>query len=336
MRYIKVNNDQVKSLSFEQTDKPLIAADECLIKVAAIGINRADLLQRAGKYPAPLGESEILGLEVCGEIISCGSDVNTSITRQYQQWQQWQQGDTVFALVAGGGYAEYVKVKAAQLFKLPTGFSIAEGAACAEAFLTAYQSLFTLANLPPESQVLIHAGASGIGTAAIQLAKAKQCRVVVTVGSNEKTEACLALGVDDVINYHDTDFVAWSKKHIPAGFDVIVDVVAGQYLTRNIKVTALDGHIVILSMLGGRFSEPVDMAKLLAKRITISASTLRNRSDSYKAKLVIDFMADFYHLLTLGTIKPVIDSVYSWTDVELAHAKMAANKNIGKLVLTVD
>jgi len=330
MKYIKVepcaHANCENSLVFAQIDKPEIIADECLVKVYAIGINRADLLQRAGKYPAPSGESEILGLEVCGEIVAHGNEVDS---------QQWQLGEKVFTLVAGGGYSEYVKVKASQLFKLPEDLTYEQGAACAEVFLTAYQSLFSIANLQPKSTVLIHAGASGVGTAAIQLAKAKQCKVVVTVGSAAKAKACLALGADHAINYHETDFVAWSKIHITTGFNVIVDVVAGDYLTRNLKVTALDGHIVVLSMLGGRYSEPLDMAKLLAKRITMSASTLRNRSESYKAKLVTDFTADFYPMLNSGVIKPVIDSVYSWTKTELAHTKMAANKNIGKLVLTL-
>lgn len=336
MQYIKVATDQDNSLQFEHCDIPVIAADECLVKVAAIGVNRADLLQRAGKYPAPQGESEILGLEVCGEIVACGKDVESSTsTGSHTNNQQWYVGDFVFGLVAGGGYAQYVKVKATQLFKLPASLSVEQGAACAEVFLTAYQSLFTIANLQPNSQVLIHAGASGIGTAAIQLAKTKQCRVVVTVGSDEKAKACLVLGADEVINYHDTDFVAWSKTNVATGFDVIIDVVGGDYLSRNINVAALDGHIVILSMLGGRFCEAVDMAKLLAKRITMSASTLRNRSDSYKAKLVSDFTTDFYQDLSSGKISPVIDSVYSWVEVEAAHEKMAANKNIGKLILTI-
>ena len=362
MQYIKVttsqevhdnNNAQDKStLSFAQTAKPEISADECLIKVAAIGVNRADLLQRAGKYPAPVGESDILGLEVCGEIVALGSDSqpegsqNLSVSARNEKSQyklhklpkEWQQGDKVFTLVPGGGYAQYVKAKTSQLFKLPSGFSVEQGAACAEVFLTAYQSLFTIADLPSfttNAKVLIHAGASGVGSAAIQLAKSYGCFVVVTVSNEAKREMCLALGADHVINYHETDYVLWSKQHVPSGFNIIVDVVAGQYLTRNINVTALDGHIVILSMLGGRFSEPVDMAKLLAKRITISASTLRNRSDSYKNKLVADFRSDFYQMLADGTINPVIDIIYSWAEADVAHQKMAANQNKGKLVLTI-
>ena len=328
MKYIHVDNPQ--SLVFSQTDMPEIAADECLIKVHAIGINRADLLQRAGKYPAPAGESPILGLEVSGEIVQCGEMVADN-----HRAKQWQVGDRVFGLVAGGGYAQYVKVKARQLFCLPEQFTFEQGAACAEVFLTAYQSLFSIAKLMNNSKVLIHAGASSVGSAVMQLAKAKKCHVTVTVGSNAKAQACLDLGADFAINYQKNDFVAWSKENLSAGYDVIIDVVSGEYLAKNINVAKLDGHIVTLSMLGGRYCSQVDIAKLLAKRLTLSASTLRNRSEEYKAQLVDSFSRDFYADLVNGTIKPIIDSVYPWQQVEQAHEKMAQNKNIGKLVLLV-
>ena len=328
LKYIHVDSQQL--LVFSQTDMPEIAADECLIKVHAIGINRADLLQRAGKYPAPAGESPILGLEVSGEIIQCGETVSNNY-----QGKPWQLGDRVFGLVAGGGYAQYVKVKARQLFCLPEQFSFEQGAACAEVFLTAYQSLFSIAKLMDNSNVLIHAGASGVGSAAIQLAKAKKCYVAVTVGSEAKAQACLDLGADFAINYQKNDFVAWSKENLSAGYDVIIDVVSGEYLAKNINVAKLDGHIVTLSMLGGRYCSQVDIAKLLAKRLTLSASTLRNRSEEYKAQLVDSFSRDFYADLVNGTIKPIIDSVYPWQQVEQAHEKMAQNNNIGKLVLLV-
>jgi putative PIG3 family NAD(P)H quinone oxidoreductase len=329
LKYIHVDNQQ--SLVLSHTAIPVIFEDECLIKVHAIGINRADLLQRAGKYPPPVGESDILGLEVSGEIVQCGkfSGVN-------HLGKSWGIGDKVFALVAGGGYAEFVKVKAAQLFSLPKGFSFEQGAACAEVFLTAYQSLFSIARLADKSKVLIHAGASGVGNAAIQLAKAKECYVVVTVGSEDKSTACLALGADRAINYQELDFVAWSKAHNPSGYDVIIDVVAGDYVTKNINVAALDAKIVILSILGGRFCSQIDIAKLLAKRITLSASTLRSRSDEYKAQLVASFTRDFYTALEDGKIKPIIDSIYPWQQTEKAHDKMANNENIGKLVLQVN
>ena len=328
MKYIHV--DAKKSLIFDQTAIPEIAADECLIKVKAIGVNRADLLQREGKYPAPAGESTVLGLEVSGEISQCGEAVDKN-----HLGKQWQLGDKAFALVAGGGYAEYVKVKAAQVFCLPEPFTFEQGAACAEVFLTAYQSLFTIAKLKENNSVLIHAGASGVGSAAIQLAKAHKCQVTATVGSELKEQACLTIGADSAINYQETDFVSWSKNNLPSGYDVIIDVVSGEYLTKNINVAALDGHIITLSMLGGRYCAKIDVAKLLAKRLTLSASTLRNRSDEYKAQLVADFIRDFYTDLVNGRIKPIIDSIYPWEQAEQAHTKMTNNENIGKLVLLV-
>lgn len=323
MRYIAV--DQQQNLLFCEDKIPEISADECLIQVNAIGVNRADLLQRAGHYPAPKGESTVLGLEVSGDIIKKGYKVN-----------DWLIGDKVFALVAGGAYAEFVKVKASQLLPLPKSFTYQQGAAVAEVFLTAYQSLISIAQLKHNANVLIHAGASGVGTAAIQLAKNKQCRVVVTVSTQEKAEACLKLGADDVINYKQIDFVQWSKTHMPSGFDVIIDVVSGSYLNKNIDISALDGHIVVLSILGGRFSEPVDLAKLLQKRLTLSASTLRNRDEAYKAKLISDFSHDYLLDLIEGKIIPVIDSIYHWSEANKAHSKMENNQNIGKIVLNVN
>ena len=323
MKFIAV--DKNNHLVFSQTNQPVIKADECLIKVKAIGVNRADLLQRAGQYPPPAGESEILGLEVSGDIVLCGEAVTS-----------WQVNDQVFGLVPGGAYAEYAIVKAAQLFHLCDELSYVQGAAIAEVFLTAYQSLFSLANLQKNESVLIHAGASGVGTAAIQLAKIHQCYVVATTGSEIKSIACKTLGADDVINYKNEDYVQWKKKKKSDGFDVIVDVVAGPYLSKNISVAALDGRIVMLAMLGGRYSEQTDIAKILMKRITLFGSTLRNRSDNYKEKLISDFIDTFGEALKQGILKPVIDSVYSWQDVELAHTKMANCENIGKLVLTVD
>ena len=323
MKFLAVNEQQ--NLVISTTEKPDITSDECLIKVKGIGVNRADILQKQGKYPPPKGESEILGLEVAGEIVDCGDRVAS-----------WQTGNKVFGLVPGGGYAEYVKVKANHLMPLPENLSFICGAATAEVFLTAYQSLFSIAKLQQGEAVLIHAGASGVGTAAIQLAKQKNCYVVATVGNEEKVEACLNLGADQVINYKKVDFVTWCKEHWPKGFDVILDVVAGDYLAQNINVAALDCRIVMLAMLGGRFTENVDCAKMLLKRVNLHASTLRNRDDDYKRQLVENFKSEFYQALVSGGIKPIIDSIYPWQQAGEAHQRMEANQNIGKLILTLD
>ena len=325
MQYLAINEQQ--TLYFCETELPEISSDECLIKVRAIGVNRADILQKQGKYPAPAGESEIVGIEACGDIVAIGSESTLN--------GAFAIDDKVFAIVPGGAYAEYVKVKTAHLFKLPHNFSYVEGAAIAEAYLTAYQCLFFIADLKPHSKVLIHAGASGVGSAAIQLAKSLHCHVTVTVGNDEKVSACKALGADEVINYQLTDFVSYSKEK-KQNYDVIVDVVAGAYVNKNISVCALDGHIVMLSMLGGRYAESIDVAKMLLKRINITATTLRNRSDEYKNKLVNAFKADFYQQLEQGIISPVIYQQSSWQEVENVHRVMMNNENIGKLILTIN
>jgi len=323
LKYIAINNQQ--NLVFAQSELPKISAEQCLIKIYAIGVNRADILQRQGKYPPPEGESSILGLEICGEIIACGSKV-----------KNWQCSDKIFGLVAGGGYAQYAVINADHIMRLPPNYSYQQGAAIAEVFLTAYQSLFLISNLQVKQSVLIHAGASGVGCAAIQLAKSKDCFVVATVGTDQKAETCLELGADVVINYHQTDFVKWTKEHLKQGFDVIIDVVGGEYLNKNINVVAQDGTIVILSMLAGRFCENIDIAKLLLKRVKIQASTLRNRSDEYKTQLIKNFTEDYSEQLIEGKIKPVISHKFSWHEVEDAHQVMLDNKNIGKIVLTVE
>ncbi|MBA6233887.1 MULTISPECIES: NAD(P)H-quinone oxidoreductase [unclassified Colwellia] len=322
MKYISVTHEQ--QLLFAETILPEVSADECLIKVKAIGVNRADILQRQGKYPAPQGESSILGLEVCGEIVVCGSGVH-----------QWKVNDNVFGLVAGGGYAEYVVIKSSQLFYLPATFTFEQGAACAETFLTAYQSLFSIAQLQPKQSVLIHAGASGVGCAAIQLAKASDCFVVVTAGSEEKCQACLTLGADIAINYHQAAFEQWQKDYTHDGFNVIVDWVGGDYLQKNIQVAAIDGQIVLLSIIRGRYCEKVDMGMMLSKRIKLSASTLRNRDYDYKAELVVKFKEDFGELFSAGQLLPVIDTCYQWQNADKAHQQMLENSNVGKLVLMV-
>ncbi|NMP31601.1 NAD(P)H-quinone oxidoreductase [Thalassotalea sp. M1531] len=321
MRFLDVQRER---LCIANTTFPALLSKQCLIKVKAIGVNRADILQRQGKYPAPKGESPILGLEVSG-----------ILTEVPNNNLGYKVGDRVCGLVAGGGYAEYVAINIEHIIKIPEHYSFEQGAGIAEVFLTAYQSLFSIAQLKPQQKVLIHAGASGVGSAAIQLAKALNCYVVTTVGSDEKAKACTVLGADITINYQKLDYVQWAKEH-QCNFDVILDVVAGEYLNKNLKVAAFDARIVILSMLGGRFAEQVDIARMLQKRVQITASTLRNRSDEYKAMLVNGFSHDFMYLLENKSIMPVIDHCYTWLAAEDAHQKMMSNKNIGKLILTID
>ncbi len=319
MQYIQVHDNQI---SFATMPIPEIASDECLVKVEAIGVNRADILQRQGKYPAPVGESEVLGLEMSGFIEQVGSSVVNKTV-----------GQRVFGLVAGGAYAQYVKVKADHLMSLPDNYSFEQGAATAEVFLTAYQSLFLLGNLQPKQNILIHAGASGVGTAAIQLAKAMDCFVTTTVSSETKAEACKVLGADKRIVYKETDFYTFCKES-KYSFDVIVDVVAGDYVNKNVALCKPDARIIILSMLGGRYAEKLDIARMLLNRVQLIASTLRNQSVAYKTNLIRHFVDQFGEKLAAGNIYPVIDCIMSWEEVDIAHLKMIDNKNIGKIILS--
>ena len=310
-------------MCFGHTDKPSVTESQLLVKVAAIGVNRADILQRQGKYPPPAGESDIVGLEVCGEVVEAADDA-------------WL-GKMVFGLVPGGAYAQYCLLNAAHAFELPSGYSAVEGAGIAEVFLTAYQGIFQIGQFVRGQTVLIHAGASGVGSAGIQLVKAMGGDVIVTVGSEQKAQFCRDLGADLVINYKQDDFVAPIKGFCKAqgiqGVDVVLDCVAGEYIAKDIDCIALDGKIVVIAMMGGRFVVSLDMAKMLAKRVSIVASTLRNRSDHYKSQLIDDFKKQFWQALTTRQIQPVIDKVFDWQQAAKAHDYIEGNFNQGKVVL---
>lgn len=314
-----------KQLQFVTLPLPDISDAEVLIKVSAAGVNRADLAQRAGYYPPPPGESPILGLEVAGTVVACGDAVGAD----------WL-GAEVFGLVPGGGYAEYVKMPASHLLRRPAGMSVESAAGCAEVFLTAYQAMFVLGELQAGQAVLLHAGASGVGTAAIQLAKAAGALVAVTVGSDEKAAACLKIGADFAVNYKTTDFAAKLKDVVPQDFQVIVDPVAADYLPKNLQVLGLDGRIVVLAMLGGRTVPAFDLTLMFKKRGQVLCSTLRNRTDDYKANLVSRFIAQFGSDLDGGAIKPVIAQVLPWQQADDAHQLLASNQLVGKVVLTLN
>jgi NADPH:quinone reductase len=303
---------------------PELKAGQVLVKVAAAGVNRADLLQRSGSYPPPAGESDILGLEVAGTAVAVADDVSTA----------WL-GQTVFALVPGGGYAQYVAVPAEHLIKKPASLGMSEAAACAEVFLTAFQAMRAVGSLPDQGALLVHAGASGVGTAAIQLGKALGCFVAVTVGSDDKATACLALGADVAVNYKTQDFVTELKAVRPQGFDLIIDPVAGDYIAKDIQLLALDGQIVVLSMLGGRMTPELDLGLMLKKRGQLLCSTLRSRTDSYKAALISEFNQEFGSALAERKLKPVLAESIDWSEAERAHQLLESNAVVGKLVLTL-
>jgi putative PIG3 family NAD(P)H quinone oxidoreductase len=312
-----------EALGIRQIDIPKLATGQVLVKVACFGLNRADTLQRQGKYPAPKGESEILGLEISGVIALIHPDQNSNLP--------FELGDKVFGLVAGGGYAEYVAVNVQHLMPAPANLGMPQTAGIAECFLTAYQALFIENNLQPKQHVLIHAGASGVGLAAIQLAKRYGCAVAVTASSQAKLDLCKQLGADLVINYQQQDFAVEVAKHWQ-GCDLIIDFVAGDYLNRNLKLLNVDGNVLYLAMLAGRYADKLDMAMLLGKRATVKGSTLRSRTDEYKTNLIKEFsqacLADFGS----GKLIPNIDSEFSAKDVGKAHQRLESNDTMGKLI----
>ncbi|MBD3306461.1 zinc-binding dehydrogenase [candidate division KSB3 bacterium] len=304
---------------------PRPAEDELLVKVKATALNRADVMQRQGLYPPPKGASPILGLEMAGVVETVGS-----------QCQGWQPGDRVFGLLPGGGYAEYAVIPGAMAMPIPEHFSFEDAAAITEVFLTAYQCLFWIARLQAGETVLIHAGASGVGTAAIQLVKAFGARAIVTAGTAQKLDACRNLGADVAINYKEGRF---AEKVFEAtdgqGVQVILDFVAAAYWEQNLTALAIDGRMVIIAALGGTKVDQVDLGSILKKRLQITGTSLRVRSLEYKIQLTREF-ADFaLPRFADGRLKPVIDRVFAWDAVQEAHRYMEANKNIGKIVLTL-
>tara|TARA_R100001443_G_scaffold67615_1_gene76405 strand:+ start:16070 stop:17047 length:978 start_codon:yes stop_codon:yes gene_type:complete len=310
------------ALVIEQHDVPRPAAGQLLIQVKAAGVNRADLMQRQGHYPPPAGESDILGLEVAGIVVQVGAKAD----------EKWL-GQDVFGIVAGGGYAQYALLQKKHAISKPAAWTWSQAAAAAETFLTAYQLLFMLGNLQPDNRVLLHAGASGVGTSAIQLAKLAGASVAVTVGQPEKVAACLQLGADIAINYRQSQFAAELAANWPAGADIILDPVAGDYIGENVKVLAEDGVIIVYAMMGGRTIEHFDMAPFFKKRGRLICSTLRNRSHEYKATLTAAFCEAFAAPMADGRLSPLLSDSYDWRNAETAHNIMKKNINIGKLVL---
>lgn len=324
MQYIQhTEGDMGGGLSIQTAELPVPTASQVLVKVAAFAVNRADLLQRAGHYPPPKGESPILGLEVCGVIERLGSEVS-----------DWQAGERVCAIVAGGGYAEYVVIEAAHLIRVPDNLTNEQAAGLSEVYLTAYQSLKWVGELSNGGKALIHAGASGVGLAALQLCRLWNIKTATTASSKEKLSACENAGASLLINYKEQDFAVVVKQHWPSGVNMVLDMVAGDYLNRNLKVLAQDGNIVYLAMMAGRYADKLDMALLLGKRASIKGTTLRNRDNDYKAKLVAAFCDDCLEAFTSGDLMVPLDTTYSVADIEQAHQKVLTNNTQGKVVVT--
>ena len=324
MRAIGVSGDS-KDLVIEEVSIPEPQPDEVRIKVVAAGVNRADLLQRAGFYPPPKGDSEIIGLEVSGRIDAVGADVD-----------DWSVGDEVCALLAGGGYAEFVCVPAGQVLPVPEGVGLVEAAALPEVFSTVWSNVFMTANLQPGETVLFHGGSSGIGTAGIQLARQIGARIAVTAGSDDKLEACRALGADILINYRAQDFVEVIKQETDGvGANVILDVIGGKYLGRNLDALATAGRLVIIGMQGGTKAE-LNIAQLLTKRAAVIATSLRARPKSEKAAIVAAVREHVWPLIATGQIQPTIDSTYPLAEAAAAQARLDSGEHIGKVLLIVE
>jgi len=312
-----------RTLRWQDVPDIVPAYGEVLVDVHATALNRADLFQRAGGYPPPPGASEILGLEMAGTIAALGPGVTG-----------WKVGDGVCALLPGGGYAEQVTVPAAMLMPIPQVWTMAQAAALPEVYLTSWVNLYFEAALQPGEIILVHGGASGIGTSAIQLAKISGNPIIVTAGSDDKCAACLALGATHAVNYRSGNWADAVRAVAPQGVDVILDMVGADYLADNLNLLRLRGRLVFISTLSGGRTD-IDIRQLMGRRLRLIGSVLRSRSLEEKVAIRNGFLAQFGEGLGDGRLMPVIDSIYPIAQANEAHARMAENRNIGKIVLTV-
>lgn len=307
----------------EERATPAPASVEVLVKVHAAGVNRPDVMQRRGLYPPPKGASDIPGLEIAGEVAALGAQVS-----------RWRIGDKVMALVAGGGYAEYCTAHEGSVLPVPDNLSLVEAAAIPETYLTVWHNVFERGALKAGETLLVHGGSSGIGTTAIQLAKAFGARVIVTAGTPEKCEACRRLGADLAINYRSEDFVAETKKATDGkGADVILDMVGGDYIEKNYEAAALEGRIVQIAFQHSSRAN-VDFLRIMLKRLTHTGSTLRARSPAEKAAITRAVGENALPLLAAGTVKPIVFRTFPLAEAAAAHALMESSAHIGKIVLT--
>jgi NADPH2:quinone reductase len=311
-------------LKLTQLPTPKPGSGQLLVKVAAAGVNRPDLAQRAGFYPPPPGHSPLPGLEIAGEVVEVGPGTT-----------RWKPGDKVCALVNGGGYAEYCIAEETSALPVPAGFDMVRAGALPETLFTVWNNVFERGRLAAGEWLLVHGGSSGIGTTAIQLAKAFGARVLVTAGSADKCRACLDLGADKAINYKTDDFVAAAKAATGGkGVDVILDMVGGDYADKNIVMAAEDGRIVQIATLGG-IEAKVNLARLMIKRLTLTGSTLRPRTREVKAGFARALEEKVWPLLAAGKVRVVMDSTFPLAEAAAAHRRLETSQHIGKVVLTV-
>ena len=322
MRAVQVENG---ALVWATAEVPELGDGDVRIQVAASAVNRADIVQRMGGYPPPPGASPILGLECAGEVLEVGAAVS-----------RVQPGDRVCALLSGGGYAEQVVVPAGQVLPIPGGLSFAQAAAIPEVFATAYLNLYSEAHLQPGEKVLLHAGASGVGTAAIQLCRQSHNPTFVTVSGQTKIDACVQLGADGGHDRGDGSFVeAVAAWHGGSGVDVVLDPVGQAYLADNLAVAAVDGRVVLIGLMSGATAE-LNMGILMMKRIRLIGSTLRARSVAAKARVMDGLARDLWPALTSGAVKPVIEEVIPMAEAQRAHELVEGNATVGKVVLSLD
>lgn len=309
-------------LSWTQVDDPTPGPGEVLLDVAASAVNRADIMQRLGHYPPPAGAPPYPGLECSGRIASVGEGVDG-----------WQIGDDACALLSGGGYAERVAVPAGQLLPVPEGVPVAESAALPEVMCTVHSNVFTIGGLTAGETLLVHGGGSGIGTVAIQLAHQAGARVLCTAGTDAKLRRCRELGADVTINYREEDFTERVKEETGgAGADVILDIVGAKYLPGNVSALATGGRLVVIGLLGGRKGE-LDLGKLLVKRASVAATSLRARSTDEKAQIVAGVRQHVWPLVAAGTVAPVIDRTLPMREAAEAHRVVEASDHVGKVLL---
>src|SRR5690625_5212725 len=311
-------------------ERPVPAAGpgEVLIRVAAAGVNRPDVFQRQGNYAPPPGATDIPGLELAGEVVAVGEGV-----------ESWTPGDQVCALVAGGGYAEYCVAPAAQCLPIPRGLTMVQAAALPETYFTVWSNVFDRGRLREGEVFLVHGGSSGIGTTAIQLAKAFGARVFATAGSAEKCQACEELGAERAINYREEDFVevvrtATAEAPEGKGADLILDMVGGDYIPRDVRLLRPDGRLVLIAFLGGSKAE-LDFQQVMVKRLTITGSTLRPRPVTFKAAIAANLQTQVWPMLESGKVRPLIHRTFSLAEAADAHALMESSSHIGKIMLTL-
>jgi putative PIG3 family NAD(P)H quinone oxidoreductase len=311
-------------LKTEKRDVPQPGPGEILIRVHAAGVNRPDILQRKGAYPAPVGASDLPGLEVAGDVAALGEGA-----------QRWRVGDQVCALTPGGGYAEYVVVHASHALPLPAGFTYTEAAAVPETYFTVWHNVFERGALKAGETLLVHGGSSGIGTTAIQLASAFGARVIATAGSQEKCDTCLKLGADRAVNYREEDFVQAVKEATDGtGANVILDMVGGDYVGRNYSAAAVEGRIVQIATQAGAIAS-ADFSKLMVKRLVHTGSTLRPRSVEFKGAVAAALEMQVWPLLAARKVAPVMDMIFPLKEAWRAHERMEEGDLIGKIVLDV-